>query len=280
MESIKGKKTNIINRVILYILIVIILAGFMFPLYWLFGTGFKARSEIMLFPPHYIAEEPTVAAFKESFEKDLFPGIYNSTIVAVVSTFIAIFLGTLAAYAFERFKFRGRDNLAFWILSMRMLPPIAIAIPFFLLMQKLQLLDTVIALILMHTMFNLPIAVWLMRSFIRDVPTDVEQASLVDGYSRMRSFLKITLPLIRPGIVVTSIFCFIFSWNEFLFALILTRQKAVTMPVALWGLQGVWGTEWHRIGAISLIIFIPVLIGYIFIQKYLVRGLTFGAIKG
>jgi multiple sugar transport system permease protein len=206
----------------------------------------------------------------------------NSFVVSIVSTICAVVLGTLAAYGLERYRFRGREDVAFFILSQRMMPPIAVAIPILLLVRYLGLRDTQLALILLYTVFNLPLAVWIMRSFVRSVPVELEEAALVDGYRPFTVFMKITLPLLRVGIATTSIFVFIFAWNEFLFALIITTPgKAGTLPIALAALAGSpWGVEWGRIMALSSVAVLPVLILYAIVVAFLGRGIRLGGVKG
>jgi multiple sugar transport system permease protein len=188
-------------------------------------------------------------------------------------------LGSLAAYSIARYK-TGGDFLSFWILSIRMAPPIAGIIPIFIMMRYTRLLDKHAALILSYFLFNLPFAVWLTKGFFEDIPADVEGAALVDGWNRFQAFWRVALPLAVPALIVTGLFCFIFSWNEFLFALVLTRSKAVTLPVIISGMVGGHEIMWGEISALSVLTSLPVTILAMLLQRYLVRGLTFGAMRG
>jgi multiple sugar transport system permease protein len=270
-----------IKRVLAHLVMIVFLVLIVFPLYWMLITSVKPGGEVLGPPATFWPREFTLANYAEAFRLDVFPGIVNSFVAALISTALAVAIGTLAAYGLERYRFRGRNDTAFFILSQRMMPPIAVAIPFFLLFLQLRLTDTIVALIIAYLVFNLPIAVWLMRPFVRDVPVEMEQAALVDGYTPLRVFRKITLPLLKAGIATTSIFVFIFAWNEFLFALILTRTNALTLPVALASLGGnPYGIEWARIMAVSVIAVVPVLVLYAFILRFLVKGMKFGGVKG
>jgi len=270
-----------VKRVLAHLVMIGFLVVVVFPIYWMVITSLKPQGEVLGPPATFWPQEFTLANFAAAFRLDIFPGIVNSFLAAFISTVLAVAIGTLAAYGLERYRFRLRNDAAFFILSQRMMPPIAVAIPFFLLFLQLGITDNLLGLILAYLTFNLPIAVWLMRPFIRDVPPEMEQAALVDGYTPLMVFRKITLPLLKAGIATTSIFVFIFAWNEFLFALILTRTNAITLPVALASLGGnPYGIEWARIMAVSVVAVVPVLVLYAIILRFLVKGMTFGGVKG
>lgn len=210
---------------------------------------------------------------------DFLRHLSNSLIIAISSTFLSIFFGVLTAYAFSRFKVPGEADLLFFILSTRMLPPIVVTIPIFLMYRALGLYDTHIGLILLYTAFNLSFAVWLLKGFIDEIPKEYEEAALVDGYTRLQAFRKIVLPQATTGIAATTVFSFIFAWNEYAFALMLTSSVARTAPPSLPSRIGTGGVEWSAIAAGSLLFLIPVVILTFALRKHLLRGVTFGAIR-
>ncbi|GAI93764.1 unnamed protein product, partial [marine sediment metagenome] len=223
---------------------------------------------------------PTLANYQKAITdiKFLFP-LANSLIVAITSVGLTMILSIPAGYALSRGKFRRKNDLAFVILNSRMAPLIGVLIPFYLLFQKLHLLDTKLVLIWMYTAMNTSLAVWMMRGFFQDLPRELEESALIDGCSRFNAFLKIALPLCLPGIVATALLCFIFSWNEFLFALTLTSFHARTAPVAITCFIRYEQIEWGPLSASAIIVLIPGVIITLFLQRYLIRGLTFGALK-
>jgi multiple sugar transport system permease protein len=206
--------------------------------------------------------------------------LWNSVIIAGISTVASVVLGLFAAYAFSRFKVPGKDDLLFFILSTRMLPAVVVTIPLFLMYRQLGLHDKHLGMIILYTVFNLSFSVWLLKGFIDEIPKEYEQAALVDGYSRMQAFFKIVLPQAVSGIAATTVFCLIFAWNEYAFALMLTSQRARTAPPSIATMIGRGGYEWSAIAAGSLGFLIPVVIVTFVLRKYLLRGITFGAIRG
>jgi multiple sugar transport system permease protein len=205
--------------------------------------------------------------------------LMNSVIIAFTSTIASVVLGILSAYAFSRWDMAGKDDLLFFILSTRMLPPVVVTIPIFLMYRALGLYDTHLGLILLYTAFNLSFSVWLLKGFIDEIPKEYEEAALVDGYSRLQAFLKIVLPQCVTGIAATVVFCLIFAWNEYAFAVMLTTEKARTAPPHIPAVMGVGTVEWGAIAAGSLGFLIPVVIVTFALRKYLLRGVTFGAIR-
>ncbi|MCD6156036.1 MAG: carbohydrate ABC transporter permease, partial [Candidatus Atribacteria bacterium] len=208
-------------------------------------------------------------------------GLKNSVLISSISSLVVLFLGAFAGYSLSRFRFRRWKNkdIAVWILSNRMFPPIAVAIPFFLIMRTLRLLDTLPAIIMAHTVYNLPLAIWLMMDFFRELPEEVEEAALIDGCSALQAFLRVALPLALPGIVAVYILCFIFSWNEFLFVITLSYKNTMTMPVVIAGTLTVRGLDFWKVSALSLLSIAPPVILAALTSRYLVRGLTLGAVK-
>ena len=281
-DAMEQKARWTIGRILAHIVLAIFAFIVLFPLYWMFITSIRPQAAISTAGSILWPEEITYENYIVVFESHLMPGIMNSLVAGVVSTILAVGLGTLAAYGLERYRFRGREDLAFFILSQRMMPPIAIAIPLLLIVRLIGLNDTLLALILLYTVFNLPLAVWIMRSFVRSVPVELEEAAHVDGYRPFAVFRKVTLPLLTVGIATTSIFIFIFAWNEFLFALITTTMAgAGTLPLALATLAGSpWGVEWGKIMALSTLAIVPVLILYGIVVAFLAKGVGLGGVRG
>jgi multiple sugar transport system permease protein len=203
----------------------------------------------------------------------------NSVIIAGTSTILSVILGLFAAYAFSRFKVAGKDDLLFFILSTRMLPGVVVTIPLFLLYKQLGWNDTHIGMIILYTVFNLSFSVWLLKGFIDEIPIEYEEAALVDGYTRLQAFFRIVLPQAVNGIAATTVFCLIFAWNEYAFALMLTSEKARTAPPSIATMLGSGGLEWSAIAAGSLGFLIPVAIVTFVLRDYLLRGVTFGAVR-
>jgi multiple sugar transport system permease protein len=209
--------------------------------------------------------------------------LLTSAMAAVTSTLMALVLGTLAAYSLVRFEWRWRLNerLSYWILSTRMFPPIVTIIPLFLMMRDLRLLNTITSLVIVYTGFNLPFVVWMMRGFFQELPVDLEEAAMIDGDSRLGALWRIVLPLVRPGLAATAIFCLIVSWNEFLFALILTQTEAsMTLPVGIAGRVTQYEIQWGAMSAAGVVAILPILVFALIVQRHLVRGLSLGAVKG
>jgi multiple sugar transport system permease protein len=268
-----------INKIIFVIITVIVFVIILFPPIMLFLTSIKNELDALAFPPKWIFK-PTYKNYVHIFKTSpFFRYILNSLIVASLNTFIVLALGSLAAYGLARFKFKGAENLSFWILSIRMMPPVAAIIPLYIIMKNLRLLDTPWCLVLIYLTFNLPFTVWMMKGFFEDVPREIEESALIDGCSEFDVFRKIALPLVSPGLAATAILVFIFSWNEFLFALILTGTRATTLPVGIILYMKETGINWGYMTAGGILALIPVVIFTTLVQKHLVKGLTLGALK-
>ena len=308
------RTTNRIAIVVVLIATIIFLA----PIYWIASTAFKPRSLATSVPPTVFFQpeitpfiklftkrvqltkpvDPEVYAAAPWWEQRIYDGgervlrvgdsvqlsaypdrFMNSLIVAVISTVLAVGLGTITAYGFSRFKIAGENDLLFFILSTRMLPPIVIAIPMYLMYREVGLNDTHLGLILLYTAFNLSFSVWLMKGFMDEIPKEYEEAALVDGYTRMQSFFKIVLPEAATGIAATAVFCFITAWNEYAFALILTNRRAQTAPPFIPAQIGSGLTDWTVIAAGTFLFLLPVAIFTFALRGHLLRGVTFGAIR-
>ena len=268
------------KRVVAWIIITIILVVNVLPFVWLILTSLKTRLDIFAIPPRFIFQ-PTWKNYLSAFGKRHFlPMFYNSLIISVSTTLLSLAVGTLGAYTLARFRLFGGKHISFWILSTRMFPPIVLVIPFYIMATRWGLHDSRFLMVIVYTTFNLPFVVWIMRSFFEDIPYDLEKAAMADGYTRWDAFWKIILPLSAPGLVTTAILCFIFSWNEFLFANVLTAAVAKTVPVGIRGLVTSRAIEWGEIAAVATLQVIPVLVFTFAVQKYIIRGLTLGAVKG
>jgi multiple sugar transport system permease protein len=258
---------------------------YLLPVYWIFATAFKPFSEVNALPPKLIFT-PTFENFaqlsrRETQSAAAFPGqLLGSLVVGAVSTVLAVGLGTLAAYAFSRFRIKAKNDALFFILSTRMLPAVVVTVPVFLMFRQLNLLNTHAGLILLYTTVNVAFAVWLMKGFTDDVPPEYEEAALLDRYTRLQAFRKTTLPLIVPGMAATAVFCFLNAWNEYAFAQFLTGPPALTAPPSITAAVGNGAVEWNTIAARAVIFVLPAAIFTFLMRNHLLRGMTFGAIKG
>ena len=267
------------QTVLVYALLAIVLIVFLAPIYIIVSSSIKP-STIMFQKPPAIFFEPTIEHYVALFtDRPFAKFVGNSLIVALGSTVFSLTFGSLAAYAISRIKHKRMGDLAFWILSMRMFPPIAVVVPYYIIFKTIGLLDTPFALILIYSTANIPLTTWLMKGFFDEVPTALEEAAAVDGYGLLETFWRVTLPLAAPGLAVSAVFCFIFSWNEFIFALMLTGSKAQTATVAVMSFWSSDAVQWGRIMAGSFIILIPGVIFVLTCQRWLVRGLTMGSVK-
>lgn len=271
-------------RILKYTFVLIAIVAALAPVYWMITISLKSEVDQFAVPPRWFNFTPTLVHYKDAFLSRSF-GQYllTSAIVAVMSTVFALVLGTLAAYALARFRLPHKldTRLALWILSTRMFPPIVTAVPLFLMLRDLHLLNTKASLIIVYTAFNLPFVVWMMRGFFIEVPREMEEAARVDGDSRVGALWRVVLPLVVPGLAATAVFCLIMSWNEFLFALVLTQtDAAMTLPVGIAGRVTQYEIKWGVMSAAGVVAMMPILIFAMAVQRYLVRGLSLGAVKG
>jgi len=259
---------------------IVVLAIFILvPIYWMVSTSIKTGNQTFAMPPVFVFQ-PTFEHYREVFAEGVVTkGLRNSLIVASLSTLLALLLGTPAAYAMARFEFRGKASLWFWIISNRFISPIVVALPFFLLARDLSLLDSHSVLILTYLTFNIPLVIWLCIDQFRAIPRDIDQAAMVDGANQWQALRTVVLPLAIPGLVVAAILCFVFSWNEFLFALVLTRAEAKTAPVEAANFMTGFGVRWGAMMATGTLIVLPVVVFAAVVSRHLVRGLTMGAVK-
>lgn len=267
------------QRFWLHVLVIALVLVVMFPFVWLLVMSFKTTEDIFAWPPRWFFT-PTLENYTELWRGDFPKSFVNSLVTSVGSTVIAIVLGVPGAYALSRFEMRRSNQLSILILASRMAPPIAFTIPYFLAYRHIGLLDSRIGLILIYLTFNLSLVIWLMRSFFDATPRALEEAAWIDGASLWQSFTKIILPLSGPGLAATAILCFLYSWNDFFFALILTRTEATTAPVAIVNFMDYEGWAWGRIAAGGTMVMLPVLVFSILVRRFLIQGMTAGAIKG
>jgi multiple sugar transport system permease protein len=284
----------------------------MIPLAWILLTGFKSPPDSISYPPKMIFE-PTLEGYCNLFttrsrqtaeymatlpppagtceeiararnmviagSSNYIPRFINSLVIAFGSTFCAVALGTLAAYGFSRFKVPLADDLLFFILSTRMMPPIAVAIPIYLMYREVGLSDTRLGMILLYTSVNVSLAVWLLKGFIDEIPREYEEAAMIDGYTRLHAFWKVVLPQATTGIAATAIFCLIFAWNEYAFAVLLTSGEAQTAPPFIPIIIGEGGQDWPAVAAGTTLFLVPILAFTVLLRRHLLRGITFGAVR-
>ncbi len=259
--------------------VLLIIALCLFPFYWMVTSSFKNGQDI-LSPTPTFAFQPTLDNYQRALTKfDVLASLQNSLLVALVTTGISLLLGTPAAYAIARFEFKQKRDLWFWFITNRMVSPIVLALPFFIMARNLKLLDTPLVLILIYLTFNVPIVVWICADQFRSIPKELDEAAMLEGYSPFSIFWRIGLPLASPGIAVSAIFSFIFSWNELLYALVLTRNRAQTAPVVATNFMSGYELPWGQIMATGTMIVLPVIVFSLIVSRQLVRGLTMGAIK-
>jgi multiple sugar transport system permease protein len=250
----------------------------LFPFLWLLQMSFKPDADIFAFPPKLVFA-PTLEHYIALWDTEFRDSFWNSAVVSVGSTVISLVIGVPGAYALSRTR-TAEGALSLLILASRMAPPIAFTIPYFLVYRHVELLDTRLGLVLIYLTFNLSLVIWLMRSFFDATPRSLEEAAWIDGAGLWQAFHKIVLPLSGPGLAATAILCFLYSWNDFFFALILTRTEAMTAPVAVVNFMNYEGWEWGKIAAGGTMVMLPVLFFSILVRKFLVHGLTAGALKG
>lgn len=268
------------NGPLFWFALAVLLAVALLPYLWLALTSFKIRPDILVAPPRVLIS-PTLENYAVIlFEKGFGGYLLNSLIVGLSSTALAVSIGTLAAYGFSRFQVPAGNHLFFYILSTRLGPPVAYALPMYLLFFKLGLLSINAGVIIAHASFNLVLVVWMMKSFFDEVPREIEEAAYVDGCSHYQVLWRIALPMTLPGLATVAIFVLLFSWNELLFALLLSAGQMRTVTVMIPSLVMHTGTLWGEVAAASVLQTIPVLVFTFMMQRHLVRGLTFGAVKG
>jgi trehalose/maltose transport system permease protein len=275
---------RLVRRIPFYVLIAAIFIYALFPFYWALRSAFTKENELFKTPLQYVPEHPTTENFREVFSNDLFMrALLNSTIVAGAVTLIALALGSLAGYALGRFRFRGRSAVLYVMLSMTIFPQIAILGALYTMINRFQLYDSLRALVLSYMILVLPFAVWVLTSFMRALPRDLEEAAYVDGASPLQTFYYVMLPLVAPGLVTAGLLAFIAAWNEYLFALSFTQTpERYTVPVAITSFteESAFDQPWGQIMAATVIVTVPLIVLTLVLQRRILAGLTAGAVKG
>ncbi|HZQ05746.1 MAG TPA: carbohydrate ABC transporter permease [Anaerolineae bacterium] len=292
--------TRILGNILYWVVLAIAFIFFMFPLVWMLITSIKVRADVTSLPPTFIpwlqfnpttinylavftrvSEAGTVVASSQAnTELSKFPEqLANSVIICGIATIAAVLLGTLAAYAFSRFRIPGEGDLLFFILSTRMMPAIVVLIPIFLMFSLAGLRETYLGITLLYITFGLPFVVWMMKGFLDEIPKEYEEAAMLDGYSRLEAIIRIVLPETLPAMLATAVFVLITAWNEFVFVIILNPSKATTVPPFLYGIIGYGQVEWGRMAATSVVFLLPVVIFTFLVRNHLLRGVTFGAVR-
>ncbi len=273
-------KRSLVSDLLVYALLIAAILIWAFPVLWVGITSIKPRTEIFTNPPTFVFR-PTLDHYRAALNaRGIVGSIWNSTIVTVASTVLALVLAVPAAYAFARLRFRFKRQLSFYTLFMQMAPPIGLLIPYFFAFNRLRLLDTYVGLIIIYLTFTLPFSVWIMITYFQDVPPELEEAAAVDGASRFGAFLRIVLPQVGGGVAVTAIFAFINAWTEFLYAVVLTGRDTQTATVAIFGFLGASESRWGPFTATGTMIMAPVVVVALIAQKQIVRGLSLGGVKG
>jgi multiple sugar transport system permease protein len=276
-----NRKRSVLERTILIILSVIAIAFFLIPIFWLITTSLKFGRDAFAIPPTWFVFDVTLKNFQEVLaQSKTFTYIKNSIIITGGTTLLSLVLGVPAGYAIARSKFKFVKNSAYFFLLLLMLPPVAMLIPFYLIMRDLHLIGSYLSLILLNTVFDAAFVVWMMRSYFADVPQEMEEAAYVDGASHFGAFLKVALPLSVPGIIASALYTIIYSWNDFLFALMLTSPKTKTIPLGILASFSAVEISWGRMAVMSIFAIIPAVIISLFLNRYFVQGLTAGATKG
>jgi multiple sugar transport system permease protein len=281
-----------VKMFVTYVLLIIWTIICLFPIYWLIITSLKQPIAVFQGPKYFpwIDFQPTLDAWNFLLtgptSRQVIRSWTNSAILAIGSAFFAVAIGAFAGYGLTRFRYRvpvlnwTNDNLAFWIISQRILPAVVVILPFVLMFRAVGLIDTRQGMILAYTVFNIPFAVWILRDFFAGIPLDLEESALIDGASRLTAFLRIVLPLSAPGLVATFLFCMMFAWNDYLFALMLTFSRSSTLPMFIAG-EGTqsYGPQWWYLSALSLMAVAPMILVALLVERYITRGLVVGAIK-
>jgi multiple sugar transport system permease protein len=279
MRKRRGPR-NIGVKLLRFVALAIGLIFILVPLYWMVITSVKPTSDYLTVPPVWFPQEPTLVHYSAAlFSYRGLQGLTNSLIVASVSTVCSAILGTMMAYSLARFN-TGGQHLAFWVLSQRFLPPVAIVLPIFLLFRSWGLYDTRVGLVIAYTFMTLPLSVWMMYAYFRQLPKSLEEAALVDGLSRWQAFWMVAVPLAAPGIAAAAIFAFIAVWTEFFFALILTSRYAFTLPTVFRAFLSFQGAQYGEAAALAATSLVPSIVLGLLVQRHLVRGLTLGAMRG
>ncbi|HSV31395.1 MAG TPA: carbohydrate ABC transporter permease [Atribacteraceae bacterium] len=275
-----NKKSTMMKNFLKHFVLILVAAVVLFPFFWIILQSFKTSFDVIAYPPKFIFQ-PTWQNYLSTLQRQGFLMAFrDSLLVSLGSVILTLLIGTPFGYVLSRFRFRGREDIGFYVLSTRMMPPIVVIIPFVRIFHALGIIDTHVGLILAGVLVNLALVVWMMRGFFSGIPAEIDEAALIDGCSRLSALRWIVLPLVTPGLVSTAMLSFLFSWNEFIFALSLTSFNVRTLPVYIaTEFIGYLAVDWGALSAAGVLAILPGLLFIIAIQKHLVKGLTFGAIK-
>lgn len=277
----RGHKPERDNRWLLNLLAIALVAAYSLPYLYLISTSLKPGAEVLQIPPSFLPSQISLQSYASLLENQTIPmSFLNSILVAVSSTLLSLVLAVPAAYGASFFRTRLSIYFMMFALITRMVPSVSLGVPLFSILKTMGLLDTRFGLVLAHTTIALPLAVWLMSAFFESIPRDLEEAGRIDGCTRFQAFMKIVLPLAGTGIAISALFCFIASWNEFLFALLLTSDSAKTAPIVIAEFKTAYGLDWGPMTALATIYSLPVILITLMLQKQIIGGLTFGAVKG
>lgn len=280
MNPNRKKLKRIIRTVVFYTVLILLLIFFLFPIFYAFLTSLKPPILAENRVP-YIIFQPTLNNYRTLFVEENFQHFFfNSIIISVATVVLSLLVGVPAAYSLSRRNFRGQGLILLWILSSRILPPVGTVIPFYLVFIRLRLIDTHIGLIIVFLSFNISLVIWIMSAFFDQIPRELDEAAIIDGCSVTGAFLRVILPLTAPGLATTAIFCFLNAWNNFFYPLVLTRRQAATVPLALTTFLGSYLVDWGAIMAGASLLILPLLIFALLVRRYIVEGLTQGAVKG
>ncbi|SDR39748.1 carbohydrate ABC transporter membrane protein 2, CUT1 family [Rhizobiales bacterium GAS191] len=282
MTAVVGSpRARRLEAVLIYVALTTLTLAFLFPLVWVLGLSLKTRMQVLATPPLYLWW-PTLQNYADVLTRaDFMRAFLNTMIISASAVLLSLCVGAPAAYAFARFPFTGRSFLFFALLVMRMLPPIAVLVPMYVLFSKLGLATTRLSVVLAYTTFSLPLVVWMMRGYFEDLPVELEESALIDGASRLGTFMHIVLPMARPGLAAASILCLQLAWNDFLFAAVLTNNATQTLPVLMGAFNaGDSGMDWGGLTASGMLVTLPVIAFSFAAQRHLVAGLSSGAVKG
>lgn len=276
-----GRRTKPLSTALAYAVGLLILAVFIGPILWFVALAIRPPETAFAVPPQFVFE-PTLNAFRHILVRPgaNAPQLVNSLIVATGAVLLNLPFAVPAAYALSRFRVRGKKAMMLWYLGLLMAPPIAFLIPYFILMTRIGLTGTYLSMILVLQTLTIPFSIWLMKSFIDEVPRELEEAARVDGARWWVVMLRITLPIVRPGIIVTSMFAFVFAWNNAAFPLVLSSRATATLPIGTLGYFATTGVTWNFIAAAAVLAMVPPMIIFLVFDRYVVRGLTFGSVKG
>lgn len=270
-----------VRKLVLWLFALLLVSAWVLPVAWGLLTSFKTERDVLAYPPKWIFE-PTLANYREVLfgATSILPNLWSSLVVATASTLLTMLIAIPAAYALARLRFPGKRTSGFYVLATQMLPPVGLIIPYYLVLQKVGLLDSYSGLTAIYLTFSLPFAVWLLVSYFEDIPYEMEEAALLDRAGRLRTLWYVILPQVRGGIAVTTVFVYLNAWNEFLFAVVLGGNNVRPVTVAMFNFISVEQTQWARLAAGAMLAMAPVILIGLAAQRHIVKGLTVGAVKG